>query len=104
MERHSSLIFVRLYFLHLFSCTPESRRREGFSNAAQTRYALIEALIMARGLSFAVTVLRSPVAPTAACTTAFLSVALEHQTKYPVAQRGLIGLHKLWLCRNFDVL
>lgn len=45
--------------------------------------------------------LRTPVAPTAVRTTAILSVALEHRTKYHVAWRGLIRLHKLWLCRNF---
>ena len=47
----------------------------------------------------------TPVAATAAWTAALLSVALELQTKQHEAQsEGLSGLHKLWLCRNFDVL
>lgn len=41
-------------------------------------------------------------APAAVCTPAVLSVALEHQTRGHMAQRGMI--HKLLLCRNFDVL
>ncbi len=110
-------VFQMQYFRQSFSCREQETRR---FQLCSLNTLCSEALIIASppvlpaqpcGLSFAVRYCTAqqaqstPVAPTAAaCTTAFLSVALEHQTKHHVAQRGLIELHKPWLCRNFDVL
>lgn len=88
-----------VFILHLVSCTPD----DGISSCSCA-------------LGFAVThctaqqALRAPVAPAAlpyrslpfggarAPDKAALHVATERE------REGLIGLHDLWLCRNFDVL